>query len=152
MIREIHGGKQLRPRSLPTPYFVQCLTNVRPMLVQSKELDELCIKQMRLLLQTQPCLLLFRSHCLRKPLDSASPWRNGESKLGVNFPSKFLSKFSSSTYHAYRKYHCIKIHEIRGDKKWRQKRPHPENEVRPWLWVIASPLCGAWRVSLQKGG
>ena len=73
MIREIHGGKQLRTRSLPTPYFVQCLTNVRPMLVQSKELDELCIKQMRLLLQTQPCLLLFRSHCLRKPLDSASP-------------------------------------------------------------------------------
>ena len=73
MIREIHGGKQLRTRSVPTPYFVQCLTNVRPMLVQSKELDELCIKQMRLLLQTQPCLLLFRSHCLRKPLDSASP-------------------------------------------------------------------------------
>ena len=59
MIREIHGGKQLRPRSLPTPYFVQCLTNVCPMLVQSKELDELCIKQMRLLLQTLGCLLRF---------------------------------------------------------------------------------------------
>ena len=39
--------------SVPTPYFAQCLLNTRPMLVQSKELDKLCIRQMRLLLQTR---------------------------------------------------------------------------------------------------
>ena len=65
-IREIHGGKQLRSRSLPTPYFAQCLLNTRPMLVQSKELDELCIKQMRLSLQTLGCLLRFRYASLAK--------------------------------------------------------------------------------------
>lgn len=59
-IRAIRGSKQLRTRSVPTPYFAQCLLNTRPMLVQSKELDELCIKQMRLSLQTLGCLLRFR--------------------------------------------------------------------------------------------
>ena len=53
-------------RPIPAPYFAQCLLNTRSMLAQSKELDKLCIKQMRLSLQTQPCLLWFRSPCLRK--------------------------------------------------------------------------------------
>ena len=84
------------------------------------------------LLECRVCRRLSPNRLPPLPISESSiSAKAGESKLGVNFPSKFLSKFSSSTYHAYRKYHCIKIHEIRGDKKWRQKRPHPENEVRP---------------------
>ena len=44
----LHKAPQNHPRPIPAPYFVQYLPILRSMLIQSKELDELCIRLLQI--------------------------------------------------------------------------------------------------------